>query len=372
MSIERLKLTAIAVDFAIQPRESGLSQEHVEDIAAAYRDGADVPRPRVWKIGTTHKLSRGFHRVEAAKRAGLTDLECEVFTGTEAECIVDAAGSNNDHGMKRTNADKRRSLKMVLSVHPDWSDRRIAEAIWVSHEFVRQNRPAPASTVDTQENGSQLSTVDSSKRTGKDGKTRTAKPKKKEVNNGKADKAEAHADATAEDATHERNGRRAADDGRTEGDGGDATRGAGAEKAAPAVDAYGIPVQPHALEAWTAVPAFRDLIRQARELQRQFATIAESPGGVWLQQNGRSSWRQDRSKAGGKENAGRFVSLALANFVRDLEDSIPTYSVCPWHYADKPHPNDCTTCRGLNWSPPLLSKVDEVIADRVRGAFANV
>lgn len=55
-----------------------------------------------------------------------------------------AVGANAAHGLRRTNADKRRAVTMLLD-DPEsvqWSDREIAKACAVSHEFVRQQRAA--------------------------------------------------------------------------------------------------------------------------------------------------------------------------------------------------------------------------------------
>ncbi len=146
MSVKKLVVADIEVDYSIQPRENGLNQDHVEELAEAYRAEADIPRPRVWKIGERQKLSQGFHRLEGAKRAGLKDLECELITGSDAECAIDAAASNQDHGLKRTNADKRLAAKVALKAAPDWSDSRIAETIGITDKTVASVRSSMSST----------------------------------------------------------------------------------------------------------------------------------------------------------------------------------------------------------------------------------
>lgn len=163
-----IPIADIQVDLSIQPRANGLNQEHADDLAEAYRRGDDVPPIRVYRIGTTYKLAQGFHRLEAAKRAEQADIDCEVVAGDEQACAIDALCSNQTHGLKRSQEDKRRCVARMLELVPDWSDRRIADSAGVGHQLVASVRP-------------QEPQVDESstcpKRTGKDGKTYTAKPK---------------------------------------------------------------------------------------------------------------------------------------------------------------------------------------------------
>jgi hypothetical protein len=150
VGIETLKLADIVVDYAVQPRAKGLDQNHVEELAEAYRRDDAVPRPVVWKIGGAYKLSQGFHRVEGARRADVAELECEVHVGTDLECRLDALTSNAEHGLKRTPDDVKRAVEQIVRLCPDWSDRRLAEALKVSHPTVAKYRPrADVETVST-------------------------------------------------------------------------------------------------------------------------------------------------------------------------------------------------------------------------------
>jgi hypothetical protein len=168
MSNRLLKISDIVIDRSIQPRANGLDEDHVLDLVAAYDRGEPVPPPVVWNIGGVWKASQGYHRLEAQIRRGVVSLECEVRTGTEIDCAIDALTSNREHlGLKRTNADKRRAVDRLLELCPGWTDRRIAEKAGVSDPFVAERR----SLVLT------VSTSEPQKRVGKDGRNITVKPK---------------------------------------------------------------------------------------------------------------------------------------------------------------------------------------------------
>lgn len=164
---ETVDIADVIVDRKFQPRAKGLDEQHVRDLMEAYRQGKEIESPRVFRVERRGLiLTQGFHRIEALKQLGKKKVLVEVRVGTEVHAILDAAGSNNTHGLKRTNEDKRRAVGMVLEIYPDWSNRAIAEMAGVSGAFVDGIRPT------------QLPTVGSSKRLGRDGKER-ALPKPK-------------------------------------------------------------------------------------------------------------------------------------------------------------------------------------------------
>lgn len=84
----------------------------------------------------------GHHRVEAAKACGFTDIMAEIYTLTDSQAVMLSATANQTHGIRRSNADKVRSVEMVLGLpeSSEMSDREIAAHIGVSHEFVRSRR----------------------------------------------------------------------------------------------------------------------------------------------------------------------------------------------------------------------------------------
>lgn len=136
-----IDLLSIIVDSSIQPRANTLDQSHVEDLKEAYLAKADIPPITVWKLPNGHnKLSQGFHRLEAANRAGMQKIPAIIKVGTEKDCLIDAMCSNQGHGLKRTNEDKRRCVVELLKVLHDKSDRNIAEMAGVGHVFVGKLR----------------------------------------------------------------------------------------------------------------------------------------------------------------------------------------------------------------------------------------
>jgi len=137
-----LRLSDVEVDYSIQPRVNGLNQDHVDELEAAYRDeNAAIEPPVAWQLpDESYKLSQGFHRVEGAKRAGRESLKFVVRKGTDDECAIDAFCSNQSHGLKRTNADKRRAVERLLKLMPKDSDLAIANRAGVSDKTVAEAR----------------------------------------------------------------------------------------------------------------------------------------------------------------------------------------------------------------------------------------
>lgn len=95
-------------------------------------------RPIVLFDGEAFWLADGFHRIEAAQRAGLSDYPVEVLRGSKRDAILRAAGANSQHGLRRTNADKRQAVELLLRDEEwrQWSDRKIADVCAVGNKFV--------------------------------------------------------------------------------------------------------------------------------------------------------------------------------------------------------------------------------------------
>ncbi len=123
----------------------GSAQMRVEmkpDVVREYADemaaGAIFPAVVVYYDGTDYWLGDGFHRVEAARKLERETIDAEVLNGGERDAILRGVGSNASHGLRRTQADKRRAVERLLRDEEwgKWSNRKIAEVARVDHKTV--------------------------------------------------------------------------------------------------------------------------------------------------------------------------------------------------------------------------------------------
>lgn len=136
-----IDLNKITIDERLQMR--GVTDENVVDeYANLIADKHVFPPPVVFYDGKTVLLASGFHRVAAHRMVGNAGIKVEVHEGGYDEAFEYAWDSNNEHGIKMTNAMKFARVQRVLA-HPKFgqlSDREIAERSRVSHTFVAEVR----------------------------------------------------------------------------------------------------------------------------------------------------------------------------------------------------------------------------------------
>lgn len=146
----RFPISTITVDDGIQQRAHGVVQDLVAEYAEDIVDWIDVAPVVVYWDGETRWLVDGFHRIAAAVRAELVDVPATVYEGTRRDAIRYAARANQQHGLRRTSADKRRAVETLLAdpEWSEWSDRRIAAMAGVSPTTVGTIR-AQVSKLDT-------------------------------------------------------------------------------------------------------------------------------------------------------------------------------------------------------------------------------
>jgi ParB-like chromosome segregation protein Spo0J len=150
--VKKLNLNAIRIDGGTQSRVE-IDNEAVADYAEAIKVGIDFPPIVVFHDGADYWLADGFHRYHAHKQAGKASIEAEVRSGTVREAILHSLGANCTHGLRRSNADKRKAVQTLLAdaEWAAWSDRKIAEACGVTHPFVAHLRRPAVVTVTTQQ-----------------------------------------------------------------------------------------------------------------------------------------------------------------------------------------------------------------------------
>ena len=137
----KIDITLIRLDGGTQPREAidyGVVQEYAEAIEA----GATFPAVTVYYDGADYWLADGFHRVAAYGRAKREQIDAEVHQGSRRDAVLHSVGANSNHGLRRTNPDKRRAVMTLLRDEEwaQWSDREIARRCGVSDRFVNSIR----------------------------------------------------------------------------------------------------------------------------------------------------------------------------------------------------------------------------------------
>ncbi len=131
---------SIILDYQLQQRVK-MDESTIEDYAEAYREGVDLPAITIFICSDRDDepyLVDGFHRVEGAKLAQIKTLPCKRLQGTFREAQMYSFGVNAFHGLKRSNADKRKAVLTLLD-DPEWnqlSNRELGKIANVSHQYI--------------------------------------------------------------------------------------------------------------------------------------------------------------------------------------------------------------------------------------------
>jgi transposase-like protein len=174
VTVQTFPIEDIQLDARCQARAK-IDNDAVDDYAAAYERGDDLPPIDVFLVAGKPYVVNGFHRFTAQLKNGVSFLRTTtVGTGTIDDAIWHASRANATNGLRRTNEDKRRAVRLALesAVGSEQSSRVIAEWVGVHHDLV--------SKVRSEVEGRQLADSASStpapapKRVGKDGKARPA------------------------------------------------------------------------------------------------------------------------------------------------------------------------------------------------------
>jgi hypothetical protein len=132
-----IELSSLRRDGGCQPRAQ-LDDDVVVEYAEAMEAGADFPPVKVFHDGTAYWLVDGYHRVAAAERLERETVNADIIQGNQRDAILHSCGANREHGLRRTNEDKRRAVRRLLE-DEEWgkqSDSWIAKACGVSQPFV--------------------------------------------------------------------------------------------------------------------------------------------------------------------------------------------------------------------------------------------
>lgn len=136
-----IPISAIRLDGGTQSRAL-LQDSIIAEYAEALNNGVEFPSVIVFYDGADHWLADGFHRVRAYIATGRDRIAADVRQGTRRDAILYSVGANEEHGLRRTNEDKRRAVLTLLNdaEWSKWSDREIGRACRVHHETVGKLR----------------------------------------------------------------------------------------------------------------------------------------------------------------------------------------------------------------------------------------
>jgi uncharacterized ParB-like nuclease family protein len=123
--MKKLNINSIIIDKGTQSR-AAISEETVTDYAEAMSAGDEFPPVIAFFDGVEYYLADGFHRLHAVKRLGKTSIQADVRTGTLRDAILYSLGANRDHGLRRSNADKRKCVQTLLEDF-EWGDLSVNE-----------------------------------------------------------------------------------------------------------------------------------------------------------------------------------------------------------------------------------------------------
>lgn len=142
------KTVTLAVDnilasAATQVRKK-LDKDTIDEYTEALKNGAIFPPLVVFaeKESDRYILADGFHRHHAYVNAEMPECKVEVREGSLHDALLWALGANDEHGLRRTNADKRNAVEMAFK-DPEISTLeiiQIADVCRVTERTVRRIR----------------------------------------------------------------------------------------------------------------------------------------------------------------------------------------------------------------------------------------
>lgn len=146
-------ITTLGLDCIRRDGGTRLRVEHKSDIVTEYaeamRGGAAFPPVVVFSDGTAHWLADGFYRMEAHEAIGATEIAADVREGSQRDAILYAAAANDNHGARRSAADRRRAVQALLAdaEWSRWSDHQIARQCGVNPSTVHRLRPSASTAM---------------------------------------------------------------------------------------------------------------------------------------------------------------------------------------------------------------------------------
>lgn len=126
-----MNIQSLVIDRGTQSRAK-INEETVAEYAEAMAEGVEFPPVIVFFDGVEYFLGDGFHRLHAVRKLGKTSIAVDVRTGTLRDAIKHSLGANDDHGLRRSNEDKRKCVQTLLDDF-EWQSLSVAEMAKICH-----------------------------------------------------------------------------------------------------------------------------------------------------------------------------------------------------------------------------------------------
>lgn len=110
----------------------------VAEYAERMQEGDIFPPVVVFHDGNGYYLADGFHRVMAASRLNLEDIDADVQKGTRQDAVWYALGANKRNGKRMEPGDKRNAILIALHEFPEKSQQEIAEQVGCAQSYVNR------------------------------------------------------------------------------------------------------------------------------------------------------------------------------------------------------------------------------------------
>ncbi|MGW1835120.1 hypothetical protein [Streptomyces sp. NPDC002067] len=151
-----VELPVAELVLAESPRSKGISSSHVHILKET-----DATLPPILVHHSSMRVIDGMHRVQVAILKGMQRIQARLFEGSHDEAYLLAIKMNTAHGLPLQLADRRLAASQIIKMHPEWSNRAIAEVASLSDKTVAKLRSQTSSESEKRKH-----------RIGKDGKCR--------------------------------------------------------------------------------------------------------------------------------------------------------------------------------------------------------
>jgi hypothetical protein len=141
MTVKIVGLSEVRIDGGTQFRDQ-INQDLVKLYAEKMQEGAIFPPIKATFDGTNYWLYDGFHRYFSIHDLGQKEISVDYVLGDREDAQDLALSANDDHGLQRNNATKRKCVESALGMerHANKSNRDIAKLCKVSDTFVASIR----------------------------------------------------------------------------------------------------------------------------------------------------------------------------------------------------------------------------------------